>query len=334
MPGSLHRWGAPLRNLTVSSTSQEKGPARLAFTKLSLFFDRNRQPDTLALEAALVCRLYLGIERTSIGTDFASKLVASRMATALYVDESRTFMAACYSVDPILAWAAFQIVICFNADAVLAGLTGLTKNGLIERSPRGGLITKFTVMSAYDRALRRRFNREASIQSYQDVSAIPHFSAVSLKEILANLSGRFDLLDTLDTTNSVHLRALEGCTTVLAQWTGSQGHETTINVNLAVRAMLTHCGVQMPPNMPGIDHMLVFCKDEKQRIEASNLVVMLFQSKNRSRFETVKVPQRIVDRFTHKCVPVIFILHEVDQKGCPFKMERDEESVSPLGAHI
>lgn len=313
------------------ASTAEREAAHLAFTKLALLSNEAVKPDLQTLQAALVCRLCLGIAQTSVGNSFASELVAGRLATALYVEKSRTFMAACYSIDPVLAWAALRIIVGFNTDTILDELTDLTQDGLIERGPRGELITKFAVMRAYDNILGNRFltDSPADVPSYYErVSAIPHFAAVSLKDFLSSFSGRHDLLDTLDTTDSIPLRQYEGCSTVLAQWIGTHGQEPTVNVDLAVQAILSHCGAQMPLNMPGIDHMLVFCKDENRRIEASNLVIMLFQSKNRSRFEKVKVPQRVVDRFTREGVPVIFVLHEVDSQGRDWGMHRDEKSVS------
>lgn len=326
-----HRWGAPLRLPDGQDTPpSDPAAARLAFIKLSQSLDRTKQPDSQALRAALVCRLHLGIKCTSVGAGFVSELVARRMATALYVEQDRTSMDACYSIDPILAWAAVQIITCFRSDFILIELNKLTKTHLIKSETRGELITKFTVMTAYDRALWRRFGLDWSAVSYEAVCEIPHFSAVTLSELLANLSGRSDLLDALDTTNSVRLRALEDCSTVLAQWTGSMGGESAFNINLAVQAMLAHCGVQMPDDTPGIDHMLVFCKDEHLPVAPSNLVVMLFQTKIRSQFESVRAPQSLFDRFIREGVPVIFVLHEVDPQVQPFGVLNDDNWVSQI----
>lgn len=332
MPSNLRRWNAIISGSEhIASNHDERDCADSAFVPLSMQSDKDDMIESQALDAALVCRLGLSIDRTSAGTEFASKLVKSRMATALCVKPVRTLVAACYSVDPIMAWAAFQIIICFRSCDAFRVLMNLIRDGLIDPGPRGVLVTKWAVMKAYDRVLQELWKTDSgsicAYMTYRKASRVPHFATVSLQAFLATLSGGASLLDTLDCSRRIPLHGLKDASTVLAQWTGSKGHESTFNVDLAVQAMLSHCGVQMPSNAPGIDLMLVFCRDEQQPIAPSNLLVILFRSQSEANLDTAKAPQRFVDRFTQNGVPVIFILHEVDPQDRPFSIVREEASV-------
>lgn len=282
----------------------------LAFTKLTITEAGHQDPRAdEVLKAALVCRLALGIEHTVIGSSFAARLVAKRMAVALFIAQSRSFMAASYPVDPVLAWAAFQVIQLHTPERVCDALSELTESGMIERGPRGQLVTKLALMRAYDRTLAKQHSVE-NPKTYSAVSQIPHFSAVSLGDLLSALNGSNTILDVLDTNCEIPLRDLTNCDLVLAQWIGCRGNEDTVDTELAVHALFTHCGLQMPLNMSGIDHMLVACRDAAAPISKSNMVVIMLQSKNRRQPRSEALPW-IVERFSTQGVPVIYILHEV-----------------------
>lgn len=332
----IHRWGALLTN-----SLDPQQIAKIAFRKLSGLADVNQKPMLAHLKAALLCRLFPGIdsERPKRGTPFDSTLTAKHMATALFLvkkdrtawgkdvllDRTPALTAACYCVEPILAWAAFQIMQRSSSACFMDCMTQLTQEGLIGRFERGQLITKLALTTAYDKVLQRTYQSD---DSYESVSRIPHYSSVSLQAFMAALGGRTDLLDALDSSGCVSLRELKDCSTVLAQWTGSKVHESTLNPDLAAQAMRTHCGVQMAPNWSGIDYMVVFSRDKHQPIAPSNLLVLFCQSQSRSQGEKVQVPRRVIDRFTQHEIPVIFILHEVEPEQLAFGMTRYEKPVS------
>lgn len=299
----------------------------LAYLKLTFNRDLDSPPNRDSIRAALVCRLHLVIEKTSAGAALSSYLIKCRMATALYVDTEPAFLKAAFSIDPIIARAALQVISAAEPSQLLDGLIDMTREALIERDPNGGLVTKFAFVQAYDQTLRQIHCLDALKAPYDKISKVPWFSGVALGDFLTKLQGSRDILGVKDLAGEAQLASVAGHSLVLAQWTGSMVFDADVGVNMALYALITHCGVQLPHVVPGVDHMLAACKDPKLPVSKDNLLVILSQTRNPLQVKPEPLPIDIVQRFTAKGVPVIYILHEVSSKE-DFRMVRDDEPVS------
>lgn len=309
----------------------------LAYEKLTLTTHDKEVPSSDALEAALVCRLCPGIERNCAAIGFATDLVENRMATALFVEPSRQWMASCFPVDPVLGWAAFQMIaVCEWGQAgktqhALYSLWRLSQSGLIERGVRGELFTKYVLMRAYDQAVRAEWKRVApTVEVELRPRMITPFLPVTLTDFMTHLSGDEGVMDVTSIEGTKPLKGLAGCSLALVQWIGCHGSQSTIDVNLALQGLLTHTGIQMPFNMPGIDHLLPACRDASKPISVENLIDIMTQSMNRKQARAVPMPRTIINRFAQRGVPVIYIQHEVAPFGGANGMRKDDTQVKSL----
>lgn len=304
----------------------------LAFLKLNNRRGRHGIPRAdEALQAALTCRLGLKIAPTVEGSQLAEALVSQRMATALYIDPVQNTVTATYSIDPVLGWASFQVMQTREPlrDVVMC-LCRMTQSHEVENELGGQFVTRLALTRAYDLVLTKPLERPLGRQDYKWVSQITNFAAVSLGDFFTALSGTASILDTLDVAGVKPLSVLKDCSLVLAQWVHVHGSQAEVGKELAIEALVAHCGLQMPSDIPDLDQMLALCKDPTEPISKSNLVVIFLQSLNRNFSKTADVPRQTIEHFSTMGVPVIYILHEVLPVETTFSMDKDVNQVGSM----
>lgn len=274
----------------------------------------------------------LSFARTPAGDQFAAELVRDRMAMAMYVPKHRAFVATVYPIEPMIATAAahqmskvLERTSTSKPAAIIAQtLQKMLSNNLVGRGARGEILTKLVCLLAYDHA------RNSSALDDADQCA-----PVTLEAFFDALSGSHATTQQLLRTKPLvgqdaPLSLWSQSTTVLAQWTKATGPAKFVDVNMALRAVLTQTAVECPPCTPAVDLFIVFTKDRDQPITASNLVVLFFQTKNADESRVVPLPDEktVVDGFRQHGIPVIFVVHRVDMQR-EFALT-DDQSVSTL----
>jgi hypothetical protein len=326
---SLYRWGGCATKSLLKFASRK---LTIRGATLPVPGPEAERPIASPLSASLTCRLNPGVQRISEASAFAAELVRNRMAVAMFVPQHREWLAACFPIDPILAWAAFEVCALNNSEAMLDELTRMTDSALIERGPRGELITKFVLMRAYDRAVQANPIYATPFNANPLVRTLVPFCPATLASFLEALGAPEDVLQTKAADGKTLLSNYGQSKLVLAQWIGAIGGEggyKKVDVDMATQAALYSCGVEMPIGMPGVDHMLVFTLHDDRPLNKDNLLVIFTQTKNRISSEHVATPRKIIADFTTKGVPVVFIVHEISlDEGESFSFQVCPDEVS------
>jgi hypothetical protein len=174
------------------------------------------------------------------------------------------------------------------------------------------------LMRAYDEVLDR--------QRWPPVLLTP-FSAATLSDFLRTLGAPADVMQTASQSGKNRLEQHADCKFVLAQSVGALGGKKgadKVDVDMAIQGVLYSCGVQMPPNMPKVDHMLVFTRFDDRPVDKDNLLVLFTRTKNRiSLGSKAAVPYDIFEPFTSQGVPVVHIRHvfSLEKPDTPFSFE-------------
>lgn len=180
-------------------------------------------------------------------------------------------------------------------------LLDLVQGELVDRGTLGEVLTKYMLTRAFDEAVSATDARQYVV-------------SVTLKSFLNSLG-----LDTDEVTKCKPRDATSADKRLghyfdarlsLAQWLRCEDDE--FDLATAEEAVLSPSALQAPPNYPDVDLMMVLTLDENRVVDASNLLVVLIQTKNRLRRTKVDLLDRTLKPFRAAGVPVIFIVHEVE----------------------
>lgn len=278
------------------------------------------------LFAAVCCRLALGFSRASNSANLVNDLVASGMAQAAYVPQSRSYVFAGYPAEPLLARAAYDIMSQGTRADFLDVLITLTDNCMIDCGPKGELISKFLIISTYDRCALQ----------VQPASSFPDdgpegpsvFPPVTLLSFILGLCDKIDI----QIDNQIgDLSNVEAFTTSKPtnkpEKLSDYGHYTTVcgqfitatdldpratsqkkahyTATLPNQALLIQGMIQCSPNNPLVDFWQVFAHNEDR-------LAIGWRIRNReAAWDESKLSPDTFEHLRTAGIPVLYIVHDI-----------------------
>lgn len=253
------------------------------------------------LAAALICRLALGPSHTPAGRELAGELVAQHMSRALYIPLDRLHVETAYTAEPILGYTASRIM-REDPRGCLDRLHSLTSSCLIQKGPRGELLTKLAFVLAFDKAAPETNSPD---QLFKSVTLLEFLSG------LANEPSLSSLMHKKPVSSSTEVRTLGDigqATCVIAQFAKGQGSTEGITDPAIKQSIATSTAIEAPPNTVDIDLLFACVLDENSPVQPQNVVLVVAQSKNRKSPETHVDPD--LRFYRDRGYTVVYILHE------------------------
>lgn len=276
-----------------------------------------------ALRAALCCRLALGFSRAQNSHRLRDALVQDNMALALYIPQSRAFVMATYAAEPILAAAASSIMDDHGREKIINELIDLTSLSMIDRGPKGELMSKVTCILAFD----------SCSNSVDNSSQLRIFKPVTLSDFLCALTKQHNHLtriwfDKAYGPSQHLLDEYRDYTCVLGQWIAASeipnaperdsAAEDTSIISLLKLAILAQCGIQCDPDDSLVDLWIPFASGSK-------LLAFAIQVKTNNERKGPLSPASF-QSLRENGIPVIYLVHDVSdhQSGDPLEFRTEE----------
>lgn len=299
------------------------------------------EKSTKGLRAALCCRLAPGFSRAPNSGQLSRRLVAEGMAQAIFVPQTQSYILACYPCEPFLARGAYNIMRKASSSEKLDVLIAFSDNSMIDRGPRGELVTKFVFMSAFDECAEDIDSLPADSLSgppQSTVQLLPVATLESLLKMVAHGAG-VDWSGILDSdpfssspASSSPLRRFANYTTVFGQFIvvkdldpkATTGESSTSTFTLMQQALRLQIAIECAPNNPLVDFWLVFALHRQ-------LLAVGIQTKNREiQWDPTSLSGNVFEHLRTIGIPVLYIVHDIMATKAPsFSLQKIDRTANP-----